>query len=199
MYDCLPYMDRWIEFAVSRKVENLSLKINALTYPCYMIPDSFYTNSSVKQLSVELSFDGMIPVCPVSWTSLKSLSLHCCNLSDESIANILSGCPILESLTLYFCSELRVLDLSKSLSLKTLEIHRKSKGPGPTQIVAPHIHVLSLRLTKELPCTLVDVSSLKEAKLEISFDKGWGSSIHGSRDVGEVAECRKAYFEGKLS
>ncbi|XP_010512937.1 PREDICTED: putative F-box protein At1g49610 [Camelina sativa] len=173
VFDNLACIERWIEFAVSRKVQDLSLKITpGIFYTSYKIPDSFYTNSSVKQLSVELSLDILIPRCPVSWTSLQSLSLNSRNLSDESVANILSGCPVLESLMLSFCHELRVLDLSKSLRLKTLDVYRNSSGAGPTQIVAPHIHALALKLTNALPCTLVDVSSLKEAKLEISFGKG---------------------------
>jgi len=36
--------------------------------------------------------------------------------------------------------------------------------PGPMQIVAPQIHCLKLRNT-QLPCTLVDVSSLTEAEV----------------------------------
>ncbi|XP_019101964.1 PREDICTED: F-box/LRR-repeat protein At3g03360-like [Camelina sativa] len=139
VFDNLDCIDRWIEFAVSRKVQDLSLKIiPRISYTSYVIPDSFYTNSSLKELSLELSLDILIPRCPVSWTSLKSLSLNSRNLSDESF----------------------------------LDVHRNSSGAGPTQIVAPHIHVLALKLTNALPCFLVDVSSLKEAKLEISFCKG---------------------------
>ncbi|CAL9218283.1 unnamed protein product [Arabidopsis halleri] len=91
----IPY-NEWIKFAMSRNVENLFLDFGYLKYE---FPDSFYINSS-------------------------KLSLRCCKFSDESIANILSGCPILESLTLEFCDELRVLDLTKSPSLKILEIYR---------------------------------------------------------------------------
>ncbi|CAA7036736.1 unnamed protein product [Microthlaspi erraticum] len=84
------------------------------------------------------------------------------------MAKILSGCPILESLTLYFCNQLNVLDLSTSPRLRTLEVVRDTCIPGPTEIVAPHIRCLILK-TSQLPCTLVDVSSLTEAKLNILF------------------------------
>ncbi|EFH70460.1 hypothetical protein ARALYDRAFT_314380 [Arabidopsis lyrata subsp. lyrata] len=89
----LPY-NEWIKFAMSRNVENLFLDFGYLKYE---FPDSLYINSS-------------------------KLSLRCCKFSDESNANIISGCPILESLKLEFCDELRVLDLTKSPSLKILEI-----------------------------------------------------------------------------
>ncbi|KAL9855400.1 putative leucine-rich repeat domain superfamily [Arabidopsis thaliana] len=106
------------------------------------------------------------PKCSVSWTSLKNLSLFHCNISDESIANILSGCPILESLSLISCHKLRVLDLSKSPRLITLEITRNSHYIEPTQLVAPHIRCLRL-INSENPCALVDVSSLSHGGLEI--------------------------------
>ncbi|CAH2058643.1 unnamed protein product [Thlaspi arvense] len=96
------------------------------------------------------------------------LSLRSCKVSDECIDKILSGCPILESLKLYFCDELRVLDVRMSQRLRTLEIDRNIWVPGPTQIVAPQIHCLRLS-NSQLPCTFVDVSSLTEASLDICF------------------------------
>ncbi|CAE5959758.1 unnamed protein product [Arabidopsis arenosa] len=164
----LPY-NEWIEFAMSRNVENLFLDFGYLKYE---FPDSVYINSSVKQLRIETKFSELIPRCSVSWKSLKKLYLRCCNLSDESFAKILSGCPILESLTLYSCDELMVLDLTKSPNLKILIIHLNIWDSGPTHIVAPHIHCLTLTLKNyQLSCTFVDVSSLTEAKLDICFSE----------------------------
>ncbi|KAG2326314.1 hypothetical protein Bca52824_009042 [Brassica carinata] len=117
-------------------------------------PDFFYISNSFKQLSVKYwVIDLKLPSFPVS---------------DECMDKILSGCPVLESLTLYFCDKLLVLDLSKSLSLRTLVIDRNFWAPGPTRIIAPHIHCLKLK-NSQLPCNLVDVSSLKEARMEICF------------------------------
>ncbi|XP_002880923.2 putative F-box/LRR-repeat protein At3g18150 [Arabidopsis lyrata subsp. lyrata] len=164
----IPHINRWVEFAISRNVENLSLDFwhPGSSYN-FQIPDFFYVNSSVKKLTITLSFtDLMVPACSLSWTSLKKLYLCNCNISDESMAKILSGSPLLESLTLYFCDQLRVLDLSKSLRLRTLKINRNIWVLGPTHIVAPHIH--RLRLTNsQLPCTFVNLSSLAEARLDI--------------------------------
>ncbi|XP_010465895.1 PREDICTED: putative F-box/LRR-repeat protein At3g18150 [Camelina sativa] len=110
----------------------------------------------------------VIPRCSVvSWTSLKKLYLGDCALSDESMAAILSGCPVLECLTLDTCGELKVLDLSKSLCLRTLDIYPYSWVPGPTQILAPHVHNLILVINSQLACTSFDVSYLAEARLEI--------------------------------
>lgn len=105
----------------------------------------------------------------MSWTSLKKLSLRFCKLSDESVAKFLSGCPTLESLTLYFCDELRVLDLSKLQRLRTLQVVRNFWGTDPLKIVAPQIRRLIVR-NSQFPCTLVDVSSLTETKVNICFE-----------------------------
>ncbi|KAG2290000.1 hypothetical protein Bca52824_049604 [Brassica carinata] len=167
-YD-IPYVDRWIEFAMSRNVENMSLEFGYSGDHKYHVPDSFYISNSFKQLSVKYSsIDLKLPSFPVSWTSLKILYLKSCKVSEECMDKILSGCPILESLTLHFCDKLLVLDLSKSLSLRTLVVDRNIWVPGPKQIIAPHIHCLKLK-NSQLPCTLVDVSSVKEARMEICF------------------------------
>ncbi|CAH8321522.1 unnamed protein product [Eruca vesicaria subsp. sativa] len=138
-------------------------------YDQYKLPDFFYTNSSVKELDITLScYHTVVPECTVSWTSLHKLSLRFCNLSDESMAKILSGCPVLENLNLYHCGgTLNVLDLTESPRLRTLEVILNITVPGPRQIVAPHIHYLKL-YDAQLSCTLVDVSSVTEAWMETS-------------------------------
>ncbi|EFH70941.1 hypothetical protein ARALYDRAFT_337885 [Arabidopsis lyrata subsp. lyrata] len=129
------YIKKWITFAMSRNVENLSLEVYGTGFK---IPASFFINSSIKQLNIELAY--ISSQCLVSWPSLKKLSLR--------------------------CKDIKVLDLSKLLHLRTLEINSHIKFLGPTQIVAPHIHCLRL-IASQLPCTLVDISSLTEAKLDI--------------------------------
>ncbi|KAL9809091.1 putative F-box/LRR-repeat protein [Arabidopsis thaliana] len=132
----------------------------------YRFPDIFYLSSSLKLLDVTLDFFDMIPTCTVSWKSLRNLTLRFCQIPDESIHNILSGCPILESLTLDTCRLLERLDLSKSPNLRRLDINRQYRRTGPVAIVAPHIYYLRLTYSST-PSTIVDVSSLSEANLTI--------------------------------
>ncbi|CAH8316131.1 unnamed protein product [Eruca vesicaria subsp. sativa] len=80
---------------------------------------------------------------------------------------IISGCPMLESLALYYCGVFQFLDLRKSLSLTRLEIKHCSWASRPTKIIAPHIHYLRLKTSET--CKLVDVSSLSEAYLDIGI------------------------------
>ncbi|CAH2053414.1 unnamed protein product, partial [Thlaspi arvense] len=163
------HVSAWTELAMNRRVESLSLELDFKTYN-YTFPDSFFIQSSLKELSLASRFKLVIvPKASVSWTSLKKLSLRRCKLSDESLATILSGCPVLESLTLWFCDDPTVVDLSNSPSLRTLEVHRSFDVLTPMQILAPHIRCLRLDSTNLLP-TLVDVSSLAEAKLSLRCD-----------------------------
>uniref|UniRef100_M4D557 F-box domain-containing protein n=1 Tax=Brassica campestris TaxID=3711 RepID=M4D557_BRACM len=159
--DDVPHIDRWIEFAMSRKVENMFL---SLWVDKYSFPEFLYVSSSLKQLT--LKHCDTSPKCSVSWTSLKNLSLVKCGVSDESMAKILSGCPVLECLTFNHCDELSNLDLSRSLRLRTLVVERSSSATGPKDINAPHIHYLYLRYS-QIPSSLVDVSSLTEANVNI--------------------------------
>ncbi|KAF3504395.1 hypothetical protein F2Q69_00045800 [Brassica cretica] len=125
-----PLIDSLVELAISRNVEKLSVTILdfRLQYKTYSFPDFFYLSSSLNQLSLSLPFSDMIPRCTVSWKSLRNLSLIECKLGQESTDNILSGCPVLESLTLYACRSLERLDLRKSLSLRRLEIYHSHPG-----------------------------------------------------------------------
>ncbi|KAG7600979.1 F-box domain [Arabidopsis thaliana x Arabidopsis arenosa] len=157
----VPEIDTWINLALSRKAENVSLRFTSH----YRFRDTFFINSSLKQLSLTLVYCILNPKCVVSWSSLRNLSLNRCKVSDDSIAKILSGCSLLESLTLNLCDRLNDLDLSKSLSLRRLEI--LGDRWTPERIVAPHIRYLRLE-NYQRPSTLVDVSSLTEANLGLS-------------------------------
>ncbi|CAN7053004.1 unnamed protein product [Brassica rapa subsp. trilocularis] len=165
------HVHSWIELAASRNAEIMSIII-IIVSDDNVLPDFFFTNSSVKQLRLALGRRGnynycnVIPKCTVLWTSLRSLSLECCGLPDESLANILSGCPMLESLVLIFCQHIHHIDLSKSMKLTRLEI--TGHYYGPAKIVAPHIRFLKLIGSLD-PCVLVDVSSLTDARFSLSY------------------------------
>ncbi|CAA7017439.1 unnamed protein product [Microthlaspi erraticum] len=162
-------IDNLIEFAMSRNTEKLSLDFHESYTGAYSFPDSFYASCSLNQLLLESATIDSIPTT-VSWTSLKTLSLMGCVLSDESCAKILSGSPLLECLTLY-CGELERLDLSKSPRVKSLDVEILEPV---MEIVAPHVHRLRLSHSDESKCSLGDVSSLTEARLNIRCSKRLG-------------------------
>ncbi|KAF8085534.1 hypothetical protein N665_0664s0002 [Sinapis alba] len=163
------HVDSWIKIVVTRNADKMSLIVIGFDN---VFPDFFFTNSSVKQLSLDLRHCGnynlcnMIPKCTVLWTLLRNFFVECCSLPDESLANILSGCPMLERLVLFFCQKLHHLDLIKSLKLTRLEII--GQYYGPSKIVTPHIRHLKLLGSLE-PCTLVDASSLTDARFTLFY------------------------------
>ncbi|KAF3592563.1 hypothetical protein DY000_02020618 [Brassica cretica] len=91
-------------------------------YETYGFPDCFYLSSSLRQLKL-VDFD-MLPGCTVSWNFLRRLTLSSCSLYDESIANILSGSPNLETLQLFYCGGLlKRLDLMDVSSRRCYPLH----------------------------------------------------------------------------
>lgn len=70
----IPYVDRWIKFATSHNVENLSLNFSRYYY-YYKFPDFFYNSSYFKQLNI-YSHTIVLLKCTVSWTSLHRLILE---------------------------------------------------------------------------------------------------------------------------
>ncbi|CAA7032931.1 unnamed protein product [Microthlaspi erraticum] len=171
-----PKDSKIINFAISHNVETLSL----VTY--HALPDFFFRNSCLKKLVVNSRCGNMTPHCNVSWTSLTDLCLSYSTLSDESFSNIVSGSPLLESLTLQSCS-FGCLDLSESLRLRRLDIQVASYAPRVVHVVAPHIHYLRLRDFKS-KCVLADVSSLMEANVDTIYylPKFWVKQIELSKD-----------------
>ena len=167
--DWLPesQLDSWIEFAMSRNVEKLSLIMSyCFDEENYRFPDCFYHSSSLENLTID--FD-MIPRCAVSWKCLRTLILS--HSFQPVAADVLSGCPVLETLALLSCGGPQCIDLSNSPSLTTLTIIRRKyySIQGSMEIVAPHVRNLNLGNTDE-PCTLVDVSSLALCRLGISVE-----------------------------
>ncbi|KAG2310300.1 hypothetical protein Bca52824_021857 [Brassica carinata] len=166
--DWLPesQLDSWIEFAMSRNVEKLSLIMSyCFDEENYRFPDCFYHSSSLENLTID--FD-MIPRCAVSWKCLRTLILS--HSFQPVAADVLSGCPVLETLALLSCGGTQCIDLSNSPSLTTLTIIRRKyySIQGSMEIVAPHVRNLNLGNTDE-PCTLVDVSSLALCRLGIAL------------------------------
>ncbi|CDY52875.1 BnaCnng23630D [Brassica napus] len=170
------HVDSLIKFAISPNVEKLSLVLNAY----YVFPDFFFSNSSLKQLILD-SWNYIRPKCTVSWTSLQNLSLRNSSL-DESFTKVLSGSPMLESLTLQSCS-LSCLDLSESPRLRRLDLEFFNSSPRKCHIVAPHISYLRM-IDSTQKYSLVDVSSLIEANIDTIYflPRFWCTQDDPSKD-----------------
>ncbi|KAL3740257.1 hypothetical protein ACJRO7_021524 [Eucalyptus globulus] len=96
---------RWFRIAVARKVEDVSLGFGRLYHP---VPRTLCDCASLDAI--------------VNWPSLKRLCIHNVRLRNKKIMKILSGSPVLESLTLQFLPSNRNLWIdSRSLTESVIE------------------------------------------------------------------------------
>ncbi|XP_028074333.1 putative F-box/LRR-repeat protein At5g02930 [Camellia sinensis] len=123
------------------------------------------------------------------WTSLstlvvkneldfsQALSLEYVKLCDELIAKVLSGCPVLEFLELNSFTGINHLNID-SVSVKKVVIQHSvvvRNDESVLEISAPNLQSLELLGTfHRRKCRLVNVSSLVEANLSLTFDETCG-------------------------
>ncbi|GMP74867.1 hypothetical protein CsSME_00032140 [Camellia sinensis var. sinensis] len=167
----------WIRFAAHNNVKHLYLRLgfSRVETDGYRLPQHLFTNSSLTNLSVLNCV--VAPNGHVSWTSLKCLSLEYVKLCDELIAKVLSGCPVLEFLELNSFTGINHLNID-SVSVKKVVIQHSvvvRNDESVLEISAPNLQSLELLGTfHRRKCRLVNVSSLVEANLSLTFDETCG-------------------------
>lgn len=171
------FVDKWISFVLKMNVEELILDFQDLHYDYdydydYPAPDCLYRSSSlVKFYSKAVQY-----LVPPLWTSLKSLSLVCMLLEDETIANILLGCPVLEELLLDEIHGLNRLNIM-SPSVKRVELsnidYQDNGEEDFLKITAPWIEELKFTCLFMVPqCQLVNVSSVRNVTTNFYWGTG---------------------------
>ncbi|MBA0600987.1 hypothetical protein Gorai_004180, partial [Gossypium raimondii] len=128
-------LQHYIEFAISRQVQILSVSIELLfEYFCYVLPNVFYSHDNVPSLE-QVSLKGFLfnpnPPCDLPFASLKALCLFDCAIDDGTLKGLLSYFPVLESLTIDLCHRLLNFKASwcQSMTLKHLVV-RCMDNPG---------------------------------------------------------------------
>ncbi|KAK4402104.1 putative F-box protein [Sesamum angolense] len=87
----------WVHCAFKKNVEYLELRILGLkSQP----PEWFYQSSSLVRLKLYHVTLGFLFVRPIAWSSLRSLHLKKVKISNEQMAQLISGCPQLETMIL---------------------------------------------------------------------------------------------------
>ncbi|XP_010275939.1 PREDICTED: putative F-box/LRR-repeat protein At5g54820 [Nelumbo nucifera] len=164
-------IDTWIRFAIRREVKVLDLDFlggcgdsSASDFPCTL---PFYVFNNNLLTEMKLVYCGIEPSWHFYMGSLKSLSLKYIRLPNETIDCILSGCPMLEDLTLIRCYDLTKLRFT-SPNLKNLIIYHFAYEKSMLEICCPNL--LSLRISECIDWVhLMNVSSVVDAALEFSF------------------------------
>ncbi|KAH0694005.1 hypothetical protein KY285_021102 [Solanum tuberosum] len=170
VYDYQSQISQWLSFAVKRKVEHVVLWSTDLMPDECTLTQSFCACSSLISLVGRIKFDVDVVI---AWKSLTSIKLGNLFLDNDKIANLLSGCPALETMELYDLVLLKGpcrMEISSS-KLKTLKL----KGHWKVglqfyrrilEIYAPYLqHLESSGDLYDLRCILFDVSSVVTVKL----------------------------------
>ncbi|KAL4628826.1 hypothetical protein ACB092_05G266200 [Castanea dentata] len=188
-------VDRWVRFATTAKVDQLSLRLSAshldpYENDTYKLPQHLYADEFVSEL--DFHFCEIKPNGLVGWSSLKRLCIGYTDLSEDVINKVLMGSPKLEFLKLQNCVDFNRFDILLE-SLRKLVIDSCSltcHEPIELEIVAPKIESLEILghfygMTK---CQIKDGSALVEVKLdfEISIDYESGEAEEVLKDSFEV-------------
>ncbi|XP_006363820.1 F-box/LRR-repeat protein At5g02910-like [Solanum tuberosum] len=170
-------IDKWLEIALKKKVEDLDLEIWYYDQNPYVLPQVLCNNSSIVKFNCE--FCRIPEECVLNWTSLKSLTLTYLFLRDEHVEQIVTNCPQLESLKLCeFCGFHRLhITSPKCRSLQLIDQAHPDGDWGPFggdcsfEIVAPYIQHLKISgHFDNVEIRLGDLSSLVHADLTFSVD-----------------------------
>ncbi|XP_060193448.1 putative F-box protein At1g49610 [Lycium barbarum] len=176
-------IDKWLEFALNKKVEDLYLNISYTDEPSkddqpYSLSRVLCGNSSILKLdcrNCSISED-----CVLNWTSLKSLTLGYLFLRDEHIEQIMSNCPQLESLKLCgFCGLNRLhISSPKCRQLQLIDHDHpvgdwgSVEGDCRFEIVAPYVQYLEISGDfNHMEIRLRDLSSLVHTDLTFCRDE----------------------------
>ncbi|GJV33457.1 F-box protein-like protein, partial [Tanacetum coccineum] len=163
------YVYSCIRNAITRNVQELDFYMN--NYPCddgdswFVLPEFFFICSSFIHL--KLNHCVFKHAVVVRWENLRTLHIEDAEIDHDSIKNILSGSPLLETLMLVNCCGFELLDITNK-SVKNLvfsgydAIHMHS-----VEINAPHILSLTIKAYLPLECFgCVNVSSVIKAELD---------------------------------
>ncbi|KAH7842259.1 hypothetical protein Vadar_003315 [Vaccinium darrowii] len=175
---CKPYrLNSWIGAATKLNVQELDLDL--ILGFVYVLPRSLFTSINLVILKIRGDVSLRYPMVVVL-PSLKVLHLHTlATLDEDSLKNVLSGCPILEELdikrdqrggieTLFICSStLKKLDLS----LVSSSVINEHELYGVV-IKAPALEILRMKENVTKPFHFDELPSLVKAELDVSVPEG---------------------------
>ncbi|KAL1195676.1 F-box/FBD/LRR-repeat protein [Cardamine amara subsp. amara] len=197
-------LERWAGIAIARNVREFVLKIFLSFGPSVTLPSSLFCSDTLETLKLNNGISLIVPFS-ASMKSLRTLHLHCVRYKDdESIRNLLSGCPNLEDFLLHLdYTEYATNVIIVAPSLKRLSICDYSRGvePGGYVINAPclkYLHIGSLKGYEF--CLIENVQMLVEARLrnvsDIVNEKILGSLMSVKRLFLDLSPLKITYPTG---
>ncbi|KAI3845941.1 hypothetical protein MKX03_013626 [Papaver bracteatum] len=163
-------VNRWISTIMKHKVEEFSLSMMGLRSTSSIFPLSFFTCDSLTQLHLEIrtTLGQFIIPNAVSFPKLKILRLASIDFVDETSARkFFSNCPILEELSLCYCSLYQEFCIVNP-TLKHLSITSCFFTQSTVKIYAPNL--LTIDFSCDLPGDFVLSSFPSLVEADVHFD-----------------------------
>ncbi|KAG5512749.1 hypothetical protein RHGRI_038856 [Rhododendron griersonianum] len=168
-------IDTWIHFALRKKVKVLELDFKACGNfghkGYHKFPNVVLTGDTLTELN--LVYCRVEPQEHIQLRSLKSLSLNCVLISEETMTEIISGSPALENLFIYGCVGFHKLNFT-SVNLKNVVIELFRYDSSRLEVSCPF--VTSLNISDIERMHLNNLSSVVDAA--VSFN-GYLNCDHG--------------------
>ncbi|KAL8489622.1 hypothetical protein ACS0TY_025508 [Phlomoides rotata] len=163
-------VDTWVEFSVKNEVKVLSLMLYPGMVNDYKPPQMMYSCSSLTALRLKgciMAYEGAI-----EWQSLTDLTLSYVQLNQHLLDEILSSCPVLNSLALVECWGFNRLEVN-SICLNRLTVE-ESIHASILEISAPYTPSLNITVFPDgRKWQLRNISSVVTATINFfEFDYG---------------------------
>ncbi|XP_068636157.1 putative F-box protein At1g49610 [Aristolochia californica] len=141
------HVDSWVLFAVRKNVETLQLRLSGYrrSYGIhegnpYHFPLALVSHGRLGVLN--LCYCSLDSTPQLSFPHLKSIFLNDVKMSDEAIPDLVSGCPLLEELSVDYCYTVQHLKIV-SPRLKKLELMHYQRSNSSVEISAPNLVTFS--------------------------------------------------------
>lgn len=162
----LEQADRWLRFVVKRNVKWLELQMHL--YIDEILPSCVFNCQSLQVLKLEVMCGFIGFPGPVSLPKLKRLEVSYAEFLDDSLQDLLSGCPLLEVLSFEHCyfTSLEIC----SPELKRLVLRVPDDAYTVVRISAPKLLSFVYRGMVFQELTLMNFSSLTHASICLFFN-----------------------------
>ncbi|CAA7014806.1 unnamed protein product [Microthlaspi erraticum] len=181
-------LEEWIETAVARGVQHLSVQIEEIedieeVDPPYVTQEIYRRNTLVSLYLIGVGIE--TPDCAVSLPRLKVMHIEDVQHDDDLliVENIISGCPVLEVLAIIRTTESESLSAVKSLrvrsqTLRSFKILFENWFGGmhyAVEIDAPSLEYMSFREDNSGVIVVKNLTSLYAIHIDTEFNLGFAN------------------------
>ncbi|PNY01613.1 F-box/FBD/LRR-repeat protein [Trifolium pratense] len=164
------YLNKWILFLSKRGIKDLQLLNNGWFF--FKMPSHIFSCQELTHFTLS-GFNLSVPPNFCGFKKLLDLCLECNIYEFGALENLISGCPLLEKLSIILYGDLKSVCLKKAKNLIDLRIknyHLYADMISPTQLTSlKYLKLYGLNLVKRT-AVLYIVSVLKSASDLVELD-----------------------------